>query len=176
MSEFFIPQQIKKDLWYKEPWMFLVIGGPLLVVIAGFITLYLAIHNSDKVVAQDYYKQGLNINKTIEQDEKASALHMQGTAKFSPMGNKLSFTLSGNEHLPDTLQMTVSTNYHAREFETQQKISLTRVGTSQYEGALNSAIPASIDVWHVKVETGEWRLTGDWVDPYRQPLQLKPEN
>ena len=43
----------------------LSIAGPLTVVIAGFFTLYLAIRTPDPVVTEDYYRQGIEINKTL---------------------------------------------------------------------------------------------------------------
>jgi hypothetical protein len=35
------------------------------VVVAGFITLFIAIRTPDPVIADDYYKRGLDINKTL---------------------------------------------------------------------------------------------------------------
>ena len=35
------------------------------MVVAGFVTLAIAIRIPDPVVAEDYYRQGLNINKTL---------------------------------------------------------------------------------------------------------------
>ena len=64
----------KRDVWYKEPWLLLVAGGPAFVVVASIITGYIAIKGSDKVVADDYYKQGLMINKDIQRDAKAKEL------------------------------------------------------------------------------------------------------
>ncbi len=37
--------------WWREPMMWLVLGGPLLVVVASFITLALAIANPDPVLS-----------------------------------------------------------------------------------------------------------------------------
>ena len=39
----------KRDVWYKEPWLLLVAGGPAFVVVASIITGYIAIKGSDKV-------------------------------------------------------------------------------------------------------------------------------
>ena len=45
--------------------MWLVIAGPILVVVACFVTAFIAIRHPDPVLAQDYYRRGLNINKTL---------------------------------------------------------------------------------------------------------------
>ena len=36
-----LPRQ--PDRWYREPWLLLVFGGPLLVILACIATIYLAI-------------------------------------------------------------------------------------------------------------------------------------
>jgi uncharacterized protein len=52
--------------WWKFGHVWLVIAGPVIVVIAGFITLYLAITRPDPIVSEDYYRKGIEINKTLE--------------------------------------------------------------------------------------------------------------
>jgi hypothetical protein len=58
--------------WWKFGHMWLVVGGPLVVVVASFITLYLAITRPDPVVSEDYYQQGIHINERLEAEAAAS--------------------------------------------------------------------------------------------------------
>ncbi len=51
--------------WWKFGHVWMVIAGPAIVVVAGFITLYLAISRPDPVIT-DYYQKGLDTNKTLE--------------------------------------------------------------------------------------------------------------
>ena len=51
--------------WYRFPLVWMVIGGPGLVVIASFATLWLALRTPDPVVDEDYYRKGVEINKTL---------------------------------------------------------------------------------------------------------------
>ncbi len=51
--------------WWKFGYVWLVIAGPAIVVVASFITLYLAITRPDPVVSEDYYLKGIEINKTL---------------------------------------------------------------------------------------------------------------
>jgi uncharacterized protein len=51
--------------WWKFPLVWMVIAGPAIVVVAGFATLWLAIRTPDPVVAEDYYRRGVEINKTL---------------------------------------------------------------------------------------------------------------
>jgi hypothetical protein len=52
--------------WWKFGHVWLVIAGPAVVVVAGFFTLFLALRWPDPVVADDYYRKGIDINKTLE--------------------------------------------------------------------------------------------------------------
>ena len=51
--------------WYRFPLVWMVIGGPGVVVVASFVTLWLAIATPDPVVDQDYYRKGVEINRTL---------------------------------------------------------------------------------------------------------------
>lgn len=52
--------------WWRFGHVWLLIAGPVAVVIAGFITLYLALSRPDPVVDADYYRKGVEINKTLD--------------------------------------------------------------------------------------------------------------
>ncbi|MEY4726882.1 MAG: hypothetical protein RLZ36_1509 [Pseudomonadota bacterium] len=51
--------------WWQYGHVWLIIAGPAVVIVAGFVTLAIAIKTPDPVVAEDYYKRGLNINQTL---------------------------------------------------------------------------------------------------------------
>lgn len=59
--------------WWKFGHVWLVISGPAIVVVAGFVTLFLAIRTPDPVVTEDYYRKGIEINKTLEAPESSLA-------------------------------------------------------------------------------------------------------
>ncbi len=65
--------------WWQFGHVWLIIAGPLLVVIASFITLYLAISRPDPVIENDYYRKGIEINKTL--DEQRDNLAPAGQAR-----------------------------------------------------------------------------------------------
>lgn len=67
-------QSAKAAPWYREPWPWLLMLGPLIVIIAGVITAYLAVVTSDGLVEDDYYKQGLTVNRRTERDQRAAEL------------------------------------------------------------------------------------------------------
>ena len=177
MAEFFTPHKPKKDLWYKEPWMLLVVGGPVIVVIAAITTGVIAWQGADKVVSKDYYRQGVNINKDIYRDAKASEYKILGTAKFDSSTGKISLKLEGSTELPTSVLFTFTSTSGTSEYEPVQKISLSQTQTGMYEGSIKPAASSesvNLNLWHVQVEGTDWRLTAVWHDPAHTSLQLKP--
>ena len=65
--------------WWKFGLVWLVIAGPAAVVIAGIATVWIAMRTPDPVVAEDYYRRGVEINKTLAaQRGKALLPALQG--------------------------------------------------------------------------------------------------
>src|SRR5688572_10359806 len=58
--------------WFKEPWPWILMSGPAVVVVAGAFTIWLAFVSSDGLVADDYYKRGLAINQELQRDRVAA--------------------------------------------------------------------------------------------------------
>jgi uncharacterized protein len=67
--------------WWNFGYVWLVISGPLLVIIASFITLYIAMNNPDPVI-DNYYRKGMEINKTLnaQRDQMAPAVQARNNA------------------------------------------------------------------------------------------------
>ena len=70
--------------WYREPWPWLLMTGPFVVVVAACYTAYLAISTSDGLVANDYYKQSLTVNQTIISSELAKSLGLTVALRDAP--------------------------------------------------------------------------------------------
>lgn len=177
MESILAPQKSKKDIWYKEPWLLLVAGGPIIVVLASLYTGILALRGADNVVAEDYYKQGLMINKDIQRDAKARELGLSAAITLDQAGGKLRMLLSGNQTLPDTVQLSLASSGTKVTSVTEviRRLTMQQVAPGKYQGDLN--VPATfslntVKLLHVKVETTEWRLTGDWFDPEQRQAHL----
>lgn len=167
----------KRDIWYQEPWLLLVVGGPLIVVFASIFTGILAWRGSDKVVAEDYYKQGLMINKDLLRDAKARELQLSALLTLDLVAGRLKMTVSANKDLPETVQVSLASSAKgvASVTEIIRRLTMKQTRPGEYEGDLN--LPSNLSMTatkllHVKVETSEWRLTGDWFDPEQRQVQL----
>ena len=56
--------------WWREPYVWLVVGGPLAVVVAGIYTAYIAMSNPDPLVDRSAYRQQAQV-KAVSVDELA---------------------------------------------------------------------------------------------------------
>jgi hypothetical protein len=63
--------------WWKHGHVWLLIAGPATVVLAGIATIAIAVQRPDPVVEADYYRRGIEINKTLAA-EKANLPALQG--------------------------------------------------------------------------------------------------
>lgn len=60
-----VPRQTPAPPWWKFGHVWLVIAGPAIVVVAAFVTLYLAISHPDPVLPKDYDRQGIEADKSL---------------------------------------------------------------------------------------------------------------
>jgi hypothetical protein len=63
--------------WWKFGHVWMVVGGPAIVVLASFFTLYLAISRPDPVMDENYYQKGIEINKSLGGTPSSTAPAMQ---------------------------------------------------------------------------------------------------
>ncbi|TDK68684.1 FixH family protein [Sapientia aquatica] len=167
-----LPTLQKRDNWKKEPWLLLVIGGPLCVVCASLFTGYLAFSGADKVVTEDYYKQGLMINTDLVRDAKARALKLEANLHLQADG-QLELRLQGQGQLPDTILLSVATSDAHDLVETTHRLPLRQVTPGIYQGKLSET---KASLMHLKLEATGWRLTSDWHHPADSDLQIRAVN
>lgn len=171
----------KPDAWYKEPWLLLVVGGPMFVVCASIITGVIAWRGSDKVVAADYYKQGLMINTDIHRDAKARELGLHANISFDHASRSIKMLLQGQGKLPEVVQISLaSADANANSVnEVVRRLPMEQLQSGVYvanlpAGKIDASKPLGNNkLLHIKVETTDWRLTGDWFDPEQRQAELK---
>lgn len=71
------PSKTPARPWWRYPHVWMVISGPAVVVVASFITFYLAAVGKDPVVDEDYYRKGIEINKTLGDNPTSLAPALQ---------------------------------------------------------------------------------------------------
>jgi hypothetical protein len=125
-------------------------AGPAAVLVAGAVTTWLAVASSDGLVAEDYYKQGLAINKRLAREEAARALGI--SAQVALESGVLKVTLAGQA--PEALFAHLA---HATRSGYDQRLRLAPAGAGVYEAEL-PALPAGH--WRIVLEDprATWRI------------------
>jgi hypothetical protein len=60
--------------WWQVPHMWLVIGGPLLVVVASIVTAVIAINGADPVLDKAAYERDLQATRSLQGQARLDAL------------------------------------------------------------------------------------------------------
>ncbi len=160
--------------WYREPWPWLLMAGPATVVVAGFATLWIAIVSSDGLVVDDYYKQGMAINQTIQRDKLAVQRGYRAIAMMTGEGRSVTMQLeaAAGVSLPNTLRLLI---VHPTRAGMDRSVLLRKGKSGIYDGI----VPALADGHRILVledAQSAWRLTADAVFPVHDRIILKPAN
>jgi hypothetical protein len=140
------------------------------VVAAGCYTLWLAIASSDGLVADDYYKQGLAINKTLTRERAAAAARYEARVLFAPGGERVRVVLTGRS-LPDALTLRM---VHPTRAGLDQAVTLPGAGGGVYEGRLHTPVSGH---WRIAIEDAQatWRVTGEFSAPAEGAVVIAAE-
>jgi uncharacterized protein len=136
--------------WYRHLWPWLLISGPAAVIIAGAATIWIAFASADGLVAEDYYKQGLAINKRIALEEAARRLGVEATVTFD--AGHLRVELRGQK--PEALFVHLA---HATRAGHDVRVRLVPQASGVYEAEVG---PLPRGRWRIVIEDprGTWRI------------------
>lgn len=136
--------------WRSEPWPWILMSGPGIVLVAGAITTWIAFASADGLVAEDYYKQGLGINKVIAREQAARSRGIDATASIR--AGRLSVTIAG-----DAPEIVFAHLVHSTRAGHDVRLRLARSPTGAYEADVPN-LPAGR--WRVSIQDAkaEWRI------------------
>jgi len=140
--------------WYRQFWPWFLIVLPGSVVIAAFVTLYIATRHADDLVVDEYYKDGLAINRQLAKQEAARELGY--SARLTVLGERIEVETTGIEGQAN-LRLQLS---HPLEADRDFTVQLTRTGPAHYAADLPASVASH---WHWILDAGEdgsWRLDG----------------
>lgn len=155
--------------WYKHRWPWLLMLGPFVVLVAGFVTMWISFSGADALVVDDYYKQGKAINQDLRRDRVAATLELQFSLRYEAASGNLVGAMKGlTNQLPLTLLLV-----HPTVPQKDKRM----VVTPDAEGKFSVALPMLERAhWQVQIEDAErsWRLQGDWIWPQQHTIDISP--
>lgn len=154
--------------WYKQRWPWLLIAGPALVIVAGIVTVWLAVVSNDGLVTDDYYKQGLAVNQRLQRDHAAGGMGLSADVMRAGQNIRLLMRAQENVALPAVLSFKLA---HPTRAGQDQVVELVAEGQGFYGGKLAGETAGR---WLVSIEdpAGKWRLQGDWQADSGEPLRI----
>ncbi len=127
--------------WYRQPWMWLVVGLPLLSVIASLTMVVIAVKNRDDLVRDDWYRAGRAINQNMQADMMARDMNLAGELVLAPASLQVDITLTQTAALssatsaastqPASLQLTLVHSTVAHEDMTTILMRNNHIGTDK---------------------------------------------
>jgi hypothetical protein len=120
------------------------------VLVAGAITTWIAFASADGLVAEDYYKQGLGINRQLAREEAARSLGVSADLEIGH--DALMVRLAGAA--PEALFVHLA---HATRAGHDVRLRLAPLGEGRYAAGLP---PMPAGRWRAVIEDarGTWRI------------------
>jgi len=156
--------------WYAHRWPWLLMIGPVTVVVAGIYTGWLAFSRPDALVVDDYYKQGKAINQDLRRDRVAAGMGLSLDLRYDPAAGRLNGRLLGyGKPISGPVQVRL---IHSTRPE--RDINLT--AQPDQTGTFSIALPLLERArWQVLMEDTQrdWRLSGTWMWPQETTVEIK---
>lgn len=148
------PSSSRAEPWYAHRWPWLLVAGPLVVVIASLATAWIAVRTDDGVIAGDYYKQGLLVNRRLPGVAQPTP-HFAATIVLD--GARLAVRPEAGDVRGDTLVVSL---LHAAS-GTREVVALERNDAGDFVGQLRSDRQGR---WIVTFDSRDWPLPTTLVD------------
>lgn len=154
--------------WYRERWPWLLIAGPAIVVVAALVTAWVAVRSDDGLVAQDYYKRGLLVNKDLQRSDRAAALELGASLRIGADGGiEVLLSAAGDSpRLPTEIEVRFASAARGGQ---DVAAALARTGGGRYVGRVAPLPPGR---WRVALEAGDWRLASGDSTPLPGEIRL----
>ena len=140
--------------WFRQFWPWFLILLPASVVVAALVTMYIAYYGADDLVVDEYYKDGLAINRQLEKIHRSAELGITASLNFA--NNHATAHVEGPVDAP-SLNLLLS---HPLEADRDFPVTLSRISPGIYQARLTAAVAPR---WHWTLSLAQrdgWRLDG----------------
>ena len=155
--------------WYQHRWPWLLMAGPAIVIVAGFITMWISFSGADALVVDDYYKQGKAINQDLRREAQAQSLGLQLAMHYDPSQGQMQGRLSGADKSSALTLLVIHPTLPAKDMRFQVKPNA--------EGKFSVMLPLLERAhWQIELQDSQrtWRLHGRWDWPKQKEIEIQP--
>lgn len=155
--------------WYQHRWPWLLMAGPVTVIIAGFITMWISFSGADALVVDDYYKQGKAINQDLRREAQAKTLDLQLAMHYDPSLGQLQGRLSSAQQFSALTLLVIHPTLPAKDMRFVVK--------PDAHGQFSVLLPLLERAhWQIELQDSDrtWRLHGRWDWPKQKDIEIQP--
>ncbi len=154
------PNQVENQPWYRNPMVWMVIALPATAVVAGLLTVYIAVANQDSLVVDDYYKEGQAINQELSRDRKSTELGLSALVDVNAETGEVLVSMSSAKSYELTPEITFKL-IHRTLSGADQTTTLNRLENKpDYRGYIKP--PVIEGRWTIQIIADKsWRLKQD---------------
>ena len=156
--------------WYRQFWPWFIIALPTAAVVGSISTAIIASKDGVNLVAEDYYKQGKEINQDLSKFDRSEALNI----RFALEVNSHELTLkpvSGDIPPGQALYLSL---FHPTLAGLDSEHMITADASGTYRLHFDKPLTGK---WHIRVDAfnHEWRLQETVQLPTQAPVELDPK-
>ncbi|PJG59222.1 FixH family protein [Aeromonas cavernicola] len=156
--------------WYRQFWPWFIIALPTTAVIGSVATAIIASKDGVNLVAEDYYKQGKEINQDLSKFDRAQALNIRFMLEVQ--GSELTLKpISGEIPTGQALYLSL---FHPTLAGQDSEYLITADANGTYRFHFDPPLSGK---WHIRVDAfdHEWRLQETVQFPTQAPVELDPK-
>ncbi|WP_199608619.1 FixH family protein [Flocculibacter collagenilyticus] len=160
----------KSPIWYKQFWPWFIIILPLTAVVAGIITLFIALDKSPEMVVDEYYKKGKAINLDLSKYHQAEKMGISMALAISDSELAVNFTKVPRQPI-SALKVAF---YHPTLANKDFSLLLTSDAHGTYRHQLEQPITGAWDVT-LSPHDDVWKLRQRVALPRKDTIVFEPK-
>lgn len=148
-------QQTPVNPWYKEVWVWFILGILGLSVVLGTSMLVIATNNPPGLLSDNYYDVGKGINTSLEREDLAARLQLKADLVLDNDKGTVQLQLQGFSNPPQLVLNLISPTQPERD----RRVVMQAQADGSYSGNLLDTVEGRRFVELIGQEGGkDWRL------------------